>query len=88
MKQHYCQVIVENSKMNAEQVRFKVLAGNAGNEKDGIEVVKIMIGRRLANEKSDRAIASLFSQTWKISEYSISNIISSRHVTEHKSRFQ
>ena len=37
--------------MNADQVRFKILAGNAGNEIDGIEIVKI----EYPGDESDRA---------------------------------
>ena len=46
-----------------------------------------MIGRRLANESSDREFALLFKNTWKITEHSLANIISQKKVNDFKAMF-
>ena len=58
MKQHSCAVVTQHNIMNADNIRHKVEAGNRNvlKEKNGIEVVKIMIGRRFAGVSSDREL--------------------------------
>ena len=75
MKTHCCGVVVKHDTMSADAIKRKVEAGNALNEKDGIEVVKAMIGRRFANTERDRELEKLFKKTWMISENSLATIL-------------
>ena len=88
MKTHECSVVVQNNSIDAEVIRERVAAAGGGNEKDGIEVVKIMMGRRIAGVDTDQEIRQLFKKTWMIFENSLVRTLSKKKVTEYKDHFE
>ena len=74
--------------MSAEAIKSKIGAGTIHKEKDGIEIAKIMIGRRYTTNEKDSEIAKLFKRTWMITENSLANVLTKGKVNDHKGGYE
>ena len=88
MKKHVCSVLVESPNKDRNQIKTAIKTGKESKEKDGIEIAKIMIGRKLSEAGSDRDFGSLFKTTWMITEAQLKKAAPKLELGEYKIKFE